>query len=86
MYRELDVNMPIMDLVHLADVENVQDVLKILNVRHGIKFKHLANVIGINHVTLRQSFVRGYFYKDFIKDEDFKAKVVLALRKEYLGR
>ena len=55
MYRELDVNMPIMDLVHLADVENVQDVLKILNVRHGIKFKHLANVIGINHVTLRQS-------------------------------
>lgn len=86
MCKELKVNMTITELVQLADVENVQDVVKFLNVRHGIKLKHLANVIGVSHVALRQSFVRGYFYKDFIKDEEFKRKVVLALRKEYLGR
>lgn len=86
MCKELKVNMTITELVQLADVENVQDVLKFLNVRHGIKLKHLAKVIGITDVVLRQSFVRGYFYKDFIKDEEFKRKVVLALRKEYLGR
>lgn len=86
MCKELKVNMTITELVQLADVENVQDVLKFLNVRHGIKLKHLAKVIGITDVALRQSFVRGYFYKDFIKDEEFKRKVVLALRKEYLGR
>lgn len=86
MCKELKVNMTITDLVQLADVENVQDVLKFLNVRHGIKLKHLAKVIGITDVALRQSYVRGYFYKDFIKDEEFKRKVVLALRKEYLGR
>ena len=86
MCKELKVNMTITELVQLADVENVQDVLKFLNVRHGIKLKHLAKVIGITDVALRQSYVRGYFYKDFIKDEEFKRKVVLALRKEYLGR
>lgn len=86
MCKELKVNMTITELVQLADVENVQDVVKFLNVRHGIKLKHLAKVIGITDVALRQSYVRGYFYKDFIKDEEFKRKVVLALRKEYLGR
>ena len=85
MCKELKVNMTITDLVQLADVENVQDVLKFLNVRHGIKLKHLAKVIGITDVALRQSYVRGYFYKKYLKDEEFKRQAVLALKAEYLG-
>lgn len=85
MCKELKVNMTITELVQLADVDNVQDVVKFLNVRHGIKLKHLARVIGTTDVALNQAYAKGYFYKKYLKDEEFKRRAVLALKAEYLG-
>lgn len=84
MYKEVNMNMSLEEILNTMEYENAGDCIKILNVVFGISKKRIAEVMGINPSNLSLALRYGSF--DMIVSENRMTIGINALRNLYLDK